>query len=60
MPERLPDFQQSLPSAIPTPREEARRLLPAPPARPGSAAPPAHFLIELSVFIADGRNHFLS
>lgn len=30
------------------------------PALPGFVAPPAHFLIELSVFIADRRNHFLS
>lgn len=30
------------------------------PALPGFVAPPAHFLIELSVFTADRRNHFLS
>lgn len=59
--------RRALPSRIliPGPGEETEETAHSrPPHLPGQArrpaAPPAHFLIELSVFIAGGRNHFLS
>lgn len=60
LPERFPTPSGRLcPAIFITPDGSAN---PRPPhlASPGFVAPLAHFLIELSVFIADRRNHFLS